>query len=151
MISSVAATLLWYSIRMKCCFASSREKTMIFAGSPARPARNRRTSVLPSDPVPPMIRSFLPSKHFIFHRPPFVIRSLIAPKLIDQLRPGWTEVAGCSLEFVSPQAPVTNKLLVRNDLDVQLVSLAKQAKEVEFRNRLTCDVVQPAKVRVFFD
>src|SRR5713226_5040215 len=122
MISSVAATLCWYSIRMKCCFASSREKMIIFAGSPARPERNRRTRVLPSDPVPPRIRILFSSKHFIFDCPPFVVRSVVARKLSDQLQPRRTDVARCSRELLSPQAPIARELVLLENLDVQVVS-----------------------------
>jgi hypothetical protein len=43
-------------MRMSCCFASSREKTITFAGVPSSPVSARRTKVLPIDPVPPVTR-----------------------------------------------------------------------------------------------
>src|SRR5271167_724546 len=98
---------------------------MIFAGPPTRLLRNRWTSFLPNDPVPPIIRIFLPSKHFIFDRPPFFIRSVIVRELRYQFVPRWADVAGRSLEFVSAETPVAKKLVVRKDLDVQFIRLAK--------------------------
>src|SRR5579863_2961933 len=133
MISSVAAVLCWYSMRMKCCLASSREKTMIFAGSPARPERNRRTRVFPSDPVPPMMRMRLPSKHFIFECPPLLVRSLVIRQPCHECGPSRAHIPGRAAEFLSVHAPVTRVLVVRNDLYVQFVCVTQQRQKLKLR------------------
>src|SRR5580704_3870795 len=133
MISSVAAVLFWYSMRMKCCLASSREKTMIFAGSPPRPERKRRTSVFPSDPVPPMMRMRLPSKHFMFESPPLLVWRLIIRELCRQFQPSRTHIAGCCAQLFSIHAAVAADFVVRNDYHVQRVRVAQQRKKFELR------------------
>src|SRR5882757_4801171 len=71
MISSVAAVLCWYDIRISCCLASSREKTMTLTGSPISSLlSNLRTSTWPSEPVPPVIKMRLPSKGFMLSYSP---------------------------------------------------------------------------------
>src|SRR6266513_5787709 len=61
MISSVATGLCLYESRISCCLASSRENTISFLSFPISFVRRRRTSVLPRDPVPPVINTDLPS------------------------------------------------------------------------------------------
>src|SRR5579862_1919836 len=110
MISSVAAALFWYSMRMECCFASSRERTMILAGLPALPSRKRRTSVLPSEPVPPVIRIVFPSKLDGLELFPFFVGSVIVGKFGYKFRPGRTYEAGCLSEFVSFHASIAEEV-----------------------------------------
>src|SRR5271156_3169459 len=148
MISSVAAVLFWYSMRMKCCLASSREKTMIFAGSPARPDRNRRTNVFPSDPVPPMMRMRLPSKHFMFESPPLCVWRLITREILRKLRPCRSHISGRHAELFSIHAAIAEELVVREDFHIQRIRVAQQRKKLILRHGRPGDLIQSAELRM---
>src|SRR5579863_4272278 len=151
MISSVAAALFWYSIRIRCCFASSRERTMIFAGLPALPSRNRRTSVFPSDPVPPVISIRLPSNCLTGVLFPFPVGCIVIGEVRNQLRPWRGNTARRLRELFSFQAPVAEKIRIRCDFNVQCVCLAQEAKKLELRNRCARDLIQAREVWMVLD
>ena len=118
MISSVAAARCWYSTRMKCCLASSREKTMILAGRPISPDESRRTSTLPSEPVPPVMRIRFPSRVSSWCHP-FFVGSWILGQMLDQHGPRRRDVPCRLPEFVTPHAAVRDLSVVRHDFDVE--------------------------------
>src|SRR5580692_7477124 len=97
-------------MRMECCFASSRERTMILAGLPAPPSRKRRTRVLPSEPVPPVIRIVFPSKVGSLELFPFFVGGFIVGKFGYKFWPGRTYEARRLSEFVSFHASIAEEL-----------------------------------------
>src|SRR5580704_15641687 len=97
-------------MRMACCFASSRERTMIFAGLPALPSRNRRTRVFPREPVPPVIRIVFPSKLCSFELFPFFVGGFIVEKFAHKFRPRRTYEARRLSEFVSFHASIAEEV-----------------------------------------
>ena len=106
--------------RMSCCFASSRENTMIFAGVPSSPVSSRRTNSLASEPVPPVTRIALAVKHHA------VSASYGLPRrqLVDHRVPRRRCVAGRGAKPL-PQAAIDHELVVRLDLDVERPSASR--------------------------
>src|SRR3984957_9455200 len=135
---------------MRCCLASSRERTMILAGLPALPSRNRRTSVFPSDPVPPVISIRLPSKCLIGVLSPFVVGRIVICEVRNQLRPWRGNAARRLRELFSFHAPVAEKTWIRGNFNVKSVCVAQQAKKLILRDRGAGDLVQAREVGVFF-
>src|SRR5262249_12670149 len=111
------------------------------AGLPARPERKRFTSVFPRDPVPPMIRILLPSKHDIFTRPPLLVRRFVIQKIIHELGPSGAHVFGSGLELVSAHSPIATKVVVGSDLDVERVAVSCERQQVVLRYRGSGDLI----------
>src|SRR5580704_6279999 len=95
---------------MKCCFASSLEKTITLSVLPISPDSNRRTSTFPRDPVPPVTTTRLPSKNFIA-LDSIQNRALCQPsivKLENPMREGriqWLRASGCHRAFYQGRNP----------------------------------------------
>src|ERR1700730_12869735 len=136
---------------MKCCFASSREKTITFEGTPSRPANSRRTSTWPSDPVPPVIKILLPSNTFMFDNPPLVVTGGVFRKLSGQLAPWRTHISGGAHKLFSHHTPVAPELIVRQDLNIQVVCFPKHTEKIELCNHGAGYLIQAVKVGVSLD
>src|SRR5512144_2759809 len=109
----------------------------------------RRTSTWPSDPVPPVTSTFLPSNglagDFTRLLPPRVVRRRVFHNFGDQLGPVGASVAGGSQETVSHHRPVANFALDRHDFDVQPVCLANEAQQFVFADGLSGHLVESMK------
>src|SRR3954465_7278004 len=116
-MSSVATRRCWNARRIECWSASLREKTITSSGTPSSPSSRRRTSTCPSEPVPPVTMTRLPSSKAL----PYVrvaLRGL--GELGDHLFPGRRGPASRLSETGGIEAPVDNDAVVRLDLDVEL-------------------------------
>ena len=78
MMSSVAAYACFQVVFIAYCLASSRENTITRSGWPRSPSSRRRTSVWPSEPVPPVMRTFAPSRSPLTPRAPCGSSSIIS-------------------------------------------------------------------------
>src|SRR5687768_13226363 len=119
---------------MKCCFASSREKTVTLAGLPNSPAIRRRMKTCPNEPVPPVTRTRLPSRDRIPIQP-FIVGCWIVSQLLDEIRQRWALVTGCSLEAAAIQASIAVKARIRVDGHAHLIRIPQQQQKIVLRDR----------------
>src|ERR687887_2556798 len=119
MTSSVAVRLCWKARSIWCCLASSREKTVIWRGSPISPVSRRLTRTLPSEPVPPVTTTLLSLRSI--GPPDFVVRRRVGAQAPDHLGPRGRPDAGLAAEARAVEAAVAGERLVRLDLDPQPV------------------------------
>src|SRR5438105_7530502 len=146
MTSSVAVRLRWKARRIWCCLASSREKTVIWRGSPASPVSRRLTRTLPSEPVPPVTTTLLSLGSM--NPPNLFVRRRVVAHAPDHLRPRGRADAGLAAEARAVEAAVTDERLVRLDADAQPVNLLDQGQQVELADRPRGHVPDAAQVPV---
>src|SRR5262245_38576683 len=73
---------------MKCCLASSRDRTTILAGVPSSPPSSLRTRTCPSEPVPPVTSTRFPdSGPVLIQLPPDSAPSLACASAALRRRP----------------------------------------------------------------
>src|SRR5579859_4183600 len=134
---------------MKYCLASSRENTMMRAGRPISPVSRRFTRVLPSEPVPPVIRILFPSRGSTSISP--FVGGGVLRELRNQISPGRRLIADRSAELVALHAAIANLRVVGDDFDVELVSFAEGCQQVVFRDGRRCHLVQAGQAAVAID
>src|SRR5689334_25440646 len=120
MTSSVALRKRSNARRIECCFASSREKTVICCGNPISPDNSRRTKTFPSDPVPPVTNTRL-SVSMI--SPELVISRGILAHLLDHLWPCLRRPTRFVTESIRVETTVADERIIRPDLYIQFKGL----------------------------
>src|SRR4030065_502934 len=135
MTSSVATSLCRYDIRISCCLASSRERTMTFFGVPCSPVSTRCTKVLPIEPVPPVTRMFFPSNitplQYVFCQ--FIQHRIPTGRFVAKLGP----------EPCRVQAPVAACPIIGNDLQRKVQFLLDQQQQVKLANGGAGYMIEP--------
>src|SRR3954452_466070 len=125
-MSSVATRRCWNARRIVCWSASLREKTTTSSGTPISPSSSRRTRTWPSEPVPPVTMTRLPSSKTLPH-----VRVLLGRdgQLRRHVRPArWLPSRGAP-EAARVEAAVDRDALVRLDVDVELEGAAQEQQE----------------------
>src|SRR5450432_2497229 len=118
-------------MRMKCCLASSRENTMTLAGSPSRPLSSRRTSTLPNEPVPPVIRMRLPLNGIVYIFSPNLVRCWVLRQMGRQFMPWRRAQARVCDKSVAFHTAIAKEFILGLDITIQLKGLAEQAQQFE--------------------
>src|SRR6266536_3696881 len=135
-MSSVATRRCWKESRIACCSASLREKTTTSAGTPISPSSRRRTSACPSEPVPPVTMTLLPSSNV----PRFVAPGRGAVERGHHLGPGGGRPAGRGAEARGVERPIDLDAVVGHDVEIELVGVAEQDQQVVLADRLGAEM-----------
>src|SRR6478752_1035670 len=128
---------------MAYCFASSRDSTMMRSGRPIWPVSSRRTSVCPSEPVPPVIRTTAPSR--------VGVMVSLSSVLVDHRRPAGDLDAGGAAEPARVEGPVDPRLVGGPDLARDCQGVAQGREQCELGDRLAGDMVKAAQAAVIVD
>src|SRR5687768_17468935 len=139
MMSSVASLRRMNESRISCCLASSRENTVIRAGTPSSPVSRRRTIAWPSDPVPPVTNTFLPSTS-IQSSPPVIWRG-VGGHLVDHRRPVRRLVRGRGPEPASVQAAIDANGIIRVDPQPAPEGRVQEDQQIVLGNWFRRDVI----------
>src|SRR4051794_10436543 len=142
-MSSVATRRCWNARRIECWSASLREKTTTSSGTPISPSSSRRTRTCPSDPVPPVTTTRLPSSKALPH-----LRIILggASELRDHLRPARGLPPRRAAEAAGVEAAIDHDALVRLDLDVQLEGVAQEQQQVVLADGRGAQVPEPVEL-----
>src|SRR5690242_15412213 len=98
---------------MSYCFASSRDSTITFFGSPCSPDNIRRTNTRPMEPVPPVTRTRLPSNTRSLVS---IVRGGIGDHLFQHRLPGGSDIACVLREAVHYKATIAGEFAVNFNL-----------------------------------
>src|SRR4051812_11126614 len=98
---------------------------MTFLGAPISPPRMRRTSTLPSEPVPPVIRIVLRSSSTAFT--PLCVRGWVGREIVHHLAPRWRRQAGRNAKFFAVQIATDYHSIVRLYSGLKIECRARQA------------------------
>src|SRR6476646_4890744 len=123
MTSSVALRKRSKARRIVCCLASSREKTVIWCGTPSSPDNSRRTKTFPSDPVPPVTNSRLPVS---ITSPELIVAGGILSHLLDHLWPAVRRPTGFASDSIGVKTAVADERIFGHDFDIQSKCLFHQ-------------------------
>src|SRR5882757_5214556 len=123
--SSVETVMCKYDRRIACCFASSRENTMTFLGVPISPPRIRRTSTLPSEPVPPVIRIRLRSNSTV--DAPLTVGRRIGREVVHHFAPGRRCQAGIVVKSCAVEIAQNHYIVIGLYFDIEIECRARQA------------------------
>src|SRR4051795_263223 len=147
-MSSVATRRCWNARRIVCWSASLREKTTTSSGTPISPSSSRRTRTWPSEPVPPVTMTRLPSSKALPH-----VRVLLrgGGELGRHLRPRrWLESGGAT-EPARVEAAVDRDAVFRLDVEVKLEGVAQEQQETVLGDRRGAHMPQPLEVVMALD
>src|SRR5579884_259680 len=140
-MSSVATRRCWEERRIACWRASLRENTTTCRGRPISPSSRRRTSTWPSEPVPPVTTTFLPSSKRISPR----VRGRPRGKLGHHLLPWRGRPARRLAQRRGVQAAVDAHTIVGHDLDLETQRFAQSQQQLLLCDRLGADVPEAAE------
>src|SRR5262245_40298676 len=130
------------AMRISSCFFSSRLKMRI---SRTSLDRKRLSTVLPNDPVPPVIISTLSLK-IIEGRPLFELTHRR-----DHRGPFGRGVTGCFAELVSVERAVNHEPVVRRDVDLLAIFGRHKLEQRVLVDRLRSDMIQSRERPVWYD
>src|SRR3954465_11767933 len=149
MISSVAFERCWNASRIECCFASSRENTVICAGLPSCPESRRRTSTGRRDPVPPVTTTRLSVSTARSSRPVVRRRPLREPG--DHIPPFRRHDPGPPDAARAVEAAVDHERVVRLDRDLGPEGVADEREQLELVDRRRGHVPEARQPRLLLE
>src|SRR3954447_10437642 len=147
-MSSVATRRCWNARRIVCWSASLREKTTTSSGTPSSPSSRRRTRTCPSEPVPPVTMTRLPSSKAL---PDVGVPLRGGGELRNHLLPARRGPTGGVPEGGGVEAPIDDDALIGLDLEVELKRIPKQEQQVVLGDRRRAQVKQALELLVAFD
>src|SRR3954447_2533802 len=147
-MSSVATRRCWNASRIECWSASLRENTTTSSGTPISPSSSRRTRTWPSEPVPPVTMTRLPSSKALPQ-----MRVVVGGRreLGDHLRPARRPPPRRLAKPAGVKAAIDHDRVVRLDVDVRLEGIAKLQQQVVLGDGLGAQVPQAVQLRVALD
>src|SRR5438477_2705509 len=131
-MSSVATRRCWNDRRIACCKASLREKTTTCRGRPMSPSKSRRANTWPSEPVPPVMTTFLSPSNGLSQS----AGGRLGGELGDHLLPGRRGPTGDASELGAVQAAIDRHAIVRHDVDVKAQCGAQCQQQLVLRARV---------------
>src|SRR4051794_25061970 len=147
-MSSVATRRCWNARRIVCWSASLREKTTTSSGTPTSPSSSRRTRTWPSEPVPPVTMTRLPSSKALPQ-----VRVVVGGgcELRRHFRPARGLEGRGAAEAARVEAAIDHDRVVRLNVDVKLEGIAKLKQQVVLGDRLGAQVPQAVQLRMVLD
>src|SRR6185503_3545725 len=130
---------------MSCCLASSREMTTMRAGMPSSPVSSRLTTAWPSDPVPPVTRTFLPSTSMLS---PLVVGGRVARELFDHRVPRRRGITGRGREPAAVEAAIDRHRGVGPDGQSSTERPVQPLQQILLADRRARDMVYAGEVRM---
>src|SRR5215212_2995619 len=139
-MSSVATRRCWNARRIVCWSASLREKTTTSSGTPISPSSSRRTRTWPSEPVPPVTMTRLPSSKAL---PDLGVLVGRRRELGHHLLPARRLPPGGAPKPSRVEAAIDRDALIGLDVDFELERVAQQEQQLVLGDRRGTQMPQP--------